>query len=132
MLQELEEMHSSQELAVMEMFHNVEKTIEKIEDGCKFTERILKNGNSLQMILMKKHITSQLLSLINNAPKPEVNINMEFHTDSHIFQEAIKCSFGSFQKEESQVLHYINSVACAGITILSPGNLFLCLQLGFY
>lgn len=34
-LEELEKMHHTQELAVMDMFHNVDKTIQKIEQGCK-------------------------------------------------------------------------------------------------
>lgn len=76
------------------MCHNVEKTIEKIEDGCKFTERILKNGNSIQILMLKKLIANQLLSL-NSTPKPEVNTTIEFKTDDVVFAEAVRKTFGT-------------------------------------
>ena len=106
MLEELEKIHSCQELAIMDLFHNVEKTAEKMEDCCSFTERVLKNGSGLQLMLMKKMILSQLLRLINNTPKPDVNINIEFHTDSKVFQDAVENAFGSFTKESPKV-HFI-------------------------
>ncbi|XP_071124967.1 B-box type zinc finger protein ncl-1-like isoform X2 [Mytilus edulis] len=99
MLEELENRHSCQELAIMELFHNVEKTSEKIEDCCTFAERVLKHGNGLQLLMMKKMIMSQLLKLINNTPKADVNVNIEFHTDGKVFQDAVVNSFGSFTKE---------------------------------
>ena len=46
---ELEDIHTNQELSIMDVFHNVEKTIEKIEDGCKFAERVLKSGNETEV-----------------------------------------------------------------------------------
>ena len=90
----------------MEMCHNVEKSVEKLEDGCKFTEHVLNNGSGLQLLLMKKQISSYLISQINNAPSPEVNINIEFKTDAVVFEEACKKSFGSFKKEENRVSHH--------------------------
>ncbi len=95
-------MHHTQELHVWEMCHNVEKTIEKIEDGCKFTERILEHGSGAEMLANKKLISSQLLSLINNTPKPEVNIKLEFQTNAQQFEDAITSAFGSFVKLEDE------------------------------
>ncbi|XP_064608306.1 brain tumor protein-like isoform X2 [Liolophura sinensis] len=100
LLQELEKIHSDRELAIMDMFHNVDKTIEKIEDGSKFTERILKHGSGLQILLLKGLISTQLLSLINNTPRPDVNTTIEFYTDTARFEEAVKKNFGSFTKED--------------------------------
>ena len=86
----------------MELFHNVEKTIEKIEDGSTFTERVLKNGNAVEILLLKRQITDQMLSLINNTPKPDLNVKIEFETDAEKFEEAVKSTFGSFKKQEAR------------------------------
>ena len=91
-------MHSTQELEVMDMFHNVEKTIDKIEDGTAFAERIVEHGSAAELLSMKKMIRMQLMSLINNTPKPDVNIKINFHTDQDKFEEAITKTFGSFLK----------------------------------
>lgn len=87
----------------MEIFHNIEKVIEKIDDGCKFAQRILEHGNCAEILSMKKLIASQLLSLINNTPKPDVNINIEFVTDNEKFETAVREWFGTFKKEEVKV-----------------------------
>lgn len=103
MLEEMETLHSNQELAIMELCHNVEKSVEKLEDGCKFTEHIVNNGSGLQLLLMKKQVSSYLIKQINNAPNPEVNINVEFKTDAAAFEVACKKHFGSFKKEENRL-----------------------------
>lgn len=100
MLKELDEMHSKQELQVMDMFHDVEKTIEKIEDGTKFAERVVEHASGAELLSMKKMITMQLMSLINNTPKPDVNIKLDFITDQTKFEEAMKETFGSFAKPD--------------------------------
>lgn len=110
MLEELEKLHSCQELAIMDLFHNVEKISEKMEDCCTFTERVLKSGSGLQLMLMKKMIMSQLLTLINNTPKPDVNISIEFHTDGKTFQHAVENTFGSFNKESPKVYRFCMAV----------------------
>lgn len=99
----MEELHSKQELSIMEMFHNLEKTVDRIEDGSKFAENVLKHGDGIQIIMMKKIISSQLLSLINNTPIPDVDITIEFHTDTEVFQQAVKKTFGSFSKADMKV-----------------------------
>lgn len=99
-LQELEDLHSRQELAIMDLFHSVENTSEKIEDGCKYTELLLQHGTGLHYALMRKMISAQLMFLINNTPKPDININLDFHSETEAFQEAINKTFGSFVKEE--------------------------------
>jgi hypothetical protein len=76
MLEELENIHSKQEDYIMHVFNNVGKLIEKIEDGCQFTERILERGNTTEMLLMKRFISAQLLSLISNTPKPDVRLKI--------------------------------------------------------
>ncbi|XP_060598394.1 B-box type zinc finger protein ncl-1-like isoform X2 [Ruditapes philippinarum] len=100
LLSELDTLQSSKELSLMELCHSVEKATEKLEDGCSFTEHVLNNGSALQLLLMKKTISSQLLSLINNTPNPDVNVHIDFKTNSSEFEEAVKKTFGSFKKEE--------------------------------
>ncbi|KAK2170524.1 hypothetical protein LSH36_2g03012 [Paralvinella palmiformis] len=120
LLEELEKIHSDKELHIMEIFHNIEKVIEKIDDGCSFAQRILEHGNCSEILSMKKLIASQLLSLINNTPKPDVNINIEFLTDSEKFEHAVKEWFGTFKKEEvkeSPSVSPHNSFENEGITL---------------
>lgn len=42
LLAQLEQLHEQQELSVMEMFHNINKTIENIEHGCKSYSSIIR------------------------------------------------------------------------------------------
>uniref|UniRef100_T1JAV6 Uncharacterized protein n=1 Tax=Strigamia maritima TaxID=126957 RepID=T1JAV6_STRMM len=100
LLTELEELHTNQELAIMETFHGVEKTIEKIEDACKFTQRLLKHGDIIEVLSLKRIVGSQLLYLINNTPKPEVNICLEFMSDPEKFEDSVKMTFGYFKKDQ--------------------------------
>lgn len=87
----------------MELFHNIGKTSEKIDDSCAFADKVLKHGSGPQLMLLRKVIRTQLLQLINNTPNPDVNINIEFNTDSQVFQEALEKTFGSFKKETPKV-----------------------------
>ncbi|OWF35593.1 brain tumor protein-like [Mizuhopecten yessoensis] len=126
LFQEMEELHSKQELGIMDMFHNLEKTVDKIEDGSKFAEKIVKHGNGLQLIMMKKMILSQLLSLINNTPVPDVSIAVEFHTDTNVFQEAVKNCFGSFSKPEAKIEEQQSTSLTSSFeneTFMNPSNL---------
>ena len=84
----------------MDLCHSVEKTVEKIEDGCKFTERLLKHGSGVEIALMKKAVSSQLLSLINNTPNVEPNTKIVFETDATMFEVAVRETFGSIKKDE--------------------------------
>ena len=124
-MEEMESIHSNQELAIMELCHNIEKSVEKLEDGCQFTEHILNNGSGLQLLLMKKLVSSYLISLINKTPNPEVNINMEFKTDAALFQTAIKETFGSFKKEESRVIYSMQIIVMLMTVKSGPNIMFI-------
>ena len=84
----------------MDLCHSVEKTVEKIEDSCKFTERLLKHGSAVEVALMKKAVSSRLLSLINNTPSVEPNTKILFETNAQKFEASIKETFGNFKTEE--------------------------------
>ncbi|XP_046395805.1 B-box type zinc finger protein ncl-1-like [Ischnura elegans] len=98
-LNDLESLHSKRELKIMDTFHNVEKTMDKIEDACKFTSRLLEHGNSVEILSLKGVVGAQLKNLINNTPKPDVNVSLEFETDMKKFEAAAKATFGNLKRE---------------------------------
>ncbi|KAJ9585219.1 hypothetical protein L9F63_002982, partial [Diploptera punctata] len=99
LLDELKQLHSKRELKIMDTFHSVEKTMEKIQDACKFTSRLLEHGNAAEILSLKRIVGAQLLHLINNTPKPEVNTSIVLETDIDKFEAAVKSTFGSFQSD---------------------------------
>lgn len=111
MLQELDSVHSTSELSIMDKFNDIEKTLERIDDGCKFTERVLEHGNMAEVLAVKKQITRQMLKLINNIPTPHMNIKIEFISDTEKFERVMKSTFGYIQREDdgTKVVYY-NSV----------------------
>ena len=64
--------------------------MEKIDDACKFTSQLLEHGNTVEILSLKRVVGAQLLHLINNTPKPEVNTSIEFETDIKKFEAAVK------------------------------------------
>lgn len=70
---------------------------------------------------------TQLLSLINNTPKPDVNIKIEFSTDDEKFQKGLDDNFGTFKKADDKDLEVSNkqrSWIDSGIAFL--GDCRLC------
>ncbi|XP_050417219.1 brain tumor protein [Patella vulgata] len=100
LLNELDEIHSHHELELMGLCHSVNNMMDKIEDSCKFTEHILKNGSSLQIAVLKRIISTQLMSLINNTPAVETDLNIEFKSDPAVFEKMVEDHFGSFGRDE--------------------------------
>lgn len=92
LLNELEELHHLRELEVMELFHCIEKTGNQMEDACKFARRLIEFGNAAEILTLKKVVGTQLLNLINNTPKPDVNVALEFNTNFEKFTEVVKVS----------------------------------------
>ena len=109
-MKELEDIHSSQELSIMDAFNNVTKTLERIEDGCSFADLAVKKGNLAEILSFKKLIMTQLLSLVNNLPKPDVSVKIEFHTDVAKFEQSLKDSFGTFTKEAKPIQEVVGSI----------------------
>ena len=99
-MKELDEIHSANELSIMDMFHSIEKTVERMEDSCHFTERILEHGNGVEVLSLQKHISIQLLMLLNNIPRPEPSVKIEFHTDVDKFGTMVKMAFGRFKRPD--------------------------------
>ncbi|KAK3099629.1 hypothetical protein FSP39_007220 [Pinctada imbricata] len=110
LLKELEDIHSCQELAIMDLFQQVGKMSEKLDDGVKYTEMVLEHGTGLHVCQTKKLIVNQLISLLNNTPKTDINVNIEFHSNTEVFKEAVARTFGSFVKDEPKLERPLSSL----------------------
>lgn len=100
-LKQLNELYHERELKVMDMTERVGKDINMMEDACKFASRLLENGTVAEIMYLRKTVGTQLLNLINNAPKPEKKYSIEFHTDLSEFEEAVRKLFGTFRTEDT-------------------------------
>lgn len=78
---------------------SVEKAIEQIEDANKFTSRLLEHGSAAEVLSLRQLVSTQLMNLINNTPKPDVNTTLEFVTDMDKFTAAIQVTSFSFISE---------------------------------
>ncbi|XP_076321036.1 LOW QUALITY PROTEIN: protein meiotic P26-like [Tachypleus tridentatus] len=95
LLQDLEAIHSEKELLVMDTMHSVEKTMEKIEDACKFSKKLITYANAIEILSMKQVVCTQLMYLINNTPKPDVSVEIKFECDESKFEKNIEELCGS-------------------------------------
>ena len=132
-MKELDEIHSANELSIMDMFHSIEKTVERMDDSCQFTERILEHGNGVEVLSLKKHISIQLLMLLNNIPRPEPSVKIEFHTDTDKFSAMMKMAFGRFKRpDELNRVSLIIITCCSIIENVGPFyflRMFFCIFL---
>ena len=103
MLKELDSIHSAEELAIMDLYHGVEKAIDQMDTACRFTDRVLAHGNGVEILSMKKHVNGQLLSLINSVPHLESNATIFFETDSDAFVSSVSATFGHFVQSRTKV-----------------------------
>ncbi|KAK0080316.1 hypothetical protein PV325_014163 [Microctonus aethiopoides] len=147
-LNNLEKLHSDRELEVMDTFHNIEKTVERIEDACRFTSRLLEHGDTTEILTLKRTVASHLINLINNTPKANIKFSIEFQTDYNRFDKVVNESFGKFKTESTPVInnsqditttipavtsHQIAPVPCSATTIStnSPISLPTSMQSSF-
>lgn len=80
---------------------SVEKAIEQIEDANKFTSRLLEHGSAAEVLSLRQLVSTQLMNLINNTPKPDVNTTLEFVTDMDKFTAAIQVSFSFISENKN-------------------------------
>ncbi|XP_012286456.1 B-box type zinc finger protein ncl-1 isoform X2 [Orussus abietinus] len=100
-LVELERLHSGRELEIMDNFFSVEQTVDRIEDACRFTSRLLEHGDAAEILALRRVVGTQLLNLIKNTPKLNVPCSIEFRTDYDHFEKTVKEAFGKFHTENS-------------------------------
>jgi hypothetical protein len=89
-LEDLGKLHSDQELRIMEGLYGLEKFQDHTEEACKFTERLLENGNAAEMLSLRKLIGDRLLSLTDKTPKPNAEVDLNFETDFEAFDKSLK------------------------------------------
>ncbi|XP_055680711.1 brain tumor protein [Lutzomyia longipalpis] len=102
-LKELKCLHSERELKIMDVLHNVEKSVEKIENACNFTKRVLEQANAPELLSLKKLIGCQFLNLVSTTPKADSNYSVEFHSNFDNFERLAQEAFGKFQTEACPV-----------------------------
>lgn len=86
----------------MEMFHSLETTGEKMEDACKFTERVVENADAVEMLSLNKVIRAQMKALHEEVPNSDLSIKIEVESDPEKFADATKMYFCAFKKSENQ------------------------------
>lgn len=64
--------------------------MEKIEDACRFTSRLLEHGDAVEILALRRVVGTQLMNLIKNTPKQDVTFSIEFQTDYNKFEKTIK------------------------------------------
>ena len=64
--------------------------MEKIENACRFTSRLLEHGDAVEILSLRRVVGNQLLSLIKNMPKPKISFFIEFQTDYDNFEKTVK------------------------------------------
>lgn len=100
-MKDLKNLHSDRVLKIMDTLHNVIKSSEKIESACKFTEKVLEHANASEMLSLKKIISSQFLTLINNTPKAERTYSIEYESNFEKCEQLIRETFGKFRTEST-------------------------------
>lgn len=100
-IKDLEKLHSERELKIMDLLHNVEKSVEKLESTCKFTDKVLQEANGAEMLSLKQLIGAQFANLITNTPKVDVHYSLEFDTKFEQYEVIAQNMFGKFRTESS-------------------------------
>lgn len=100
-MRDLQKLHSERELKIMDLFHNVETTAEKIENAVIFTKKVLEQANAPEFLSLKKMLSSQFLNLIHTIPKADVNFSLQFVSKRDKFEQLIRDAFGSFRTENT-------------------------------
>lgn len=123
-LKQLNELYHERELKVMDMTERVGKDISMLEDACKFTSRLLDNGTVAEIMYLRKTVGTQLLNLINNAPKPEKKYSIEFQADFNEFESTAKKIYGRFRTESTESKPKENglSITLPPLTINGPNS----------
>lgn len=101
-LKDLDRLHSERELKVMDLMHNVEKSVERTETACKFTNKFLQSANATEFLCMKKLIGTQFGALITETPTVNVNFSLEFNSKVENFEQLATDAFGKFRTESTQ------------------------------
>ncbi|XP_075156694.1 E3 ubiquitin-protein ligase meiotic P26 isoform X3 [Haematobia irritans] len=100
-LVELKKLHSERVLKIMDLMQNIQNTMGKIDNTCKFTNRVLEQANAAEFLSMKKLIASQFINMINTTPKCDINYSLMFDTKTDKFEQLAQDTFGKFRTEST-------------------------------
>ncbi|CAG9856619.1 unnamed protein product [Phyllotreta striolata] len=98
-IEELNKLYHERELKIMKETDELGKTIDNMEDACKFTSRLLENGTVPEMMYLRKVVASRLIELSSKSPKLEKCYTIEFKSDLDKFDNVVKNNFGRFATE---------------------------------
>lgn len=68
MLNELEDRFKDKQTKLIEMHAQIDASMAKLNDVIKFAERVMQNGNSTEILLMKRAIVNQIRFLVRSLP----------------------------------------------------------------
>ena len=85
------------------MIYKIEKKIEKIEDGCRFSERVQHYGSGVDLMMMKKLCVTQLCALKREISMTDAKFSLQFLPSEQAFENAIDCYFGSIVSNGQEV-----------------------------
>ncbi|XP_058979022.1 brain tumor protein-like isoform X3 [Musca domestica] len=100
-LVELKKLHSERVLKIMDLMQNIQNTMGKIDNTCKFTNRVLEQANAAEFLSMKKLIATQFINMINTTPKCDINYSLTFDTKPEKFEQLAQETFGKFRTEST-------------------------------
>lgn len=68
MMNELEDRFKDKQAKLIEMHTQIDASMAKLNDVIKFAERVMQNGNSTEILLMKRAIVNQIRFLVRSLP----------------------------------------------------------------
>ncbi|CAH1105543.1 unnamed protein product [Psylliodes chrysocephalus] len=98
-IEELNKLYHERELNIMKETDELDKTIDNMEDACRYTSRLLETGTVPEMMYLRKVVASRLIALNSKSPKLEKCYTIEFKSDLNKFESVIKNNFGVFRTE---------------------------------
>lgn len=98
-LERLENLHKERELKIMDLFDQVDKTVQRIDCACSFASRLLRRGDGTEIVMLKKTVSSQFTRLLEGAPEFDVDYSVEFVTKMDKFEQIVEETFGTFCTE---------------------------------
>ncbi|XP_049521522.1 LOW QUALITY PROTEIN: B-box type zinc finger protein ncl-1-like [Dermacentor silvarum] len=98
LLEELEKLHSEEELHIMDSLHLAEKTTEHIEEACDFGNRLLEHANAVELLSLKQVVSTRLRSLIADTPKLEAPGEIRFEFNIEHFERMLASLCGQLRQ----------------------------------
>ena len=80
------------------MFNSLDKTGGKMEDACKFVERIVEHADAVELLLLSKVMKTRLQTLKDEMPQGDMAVKIEVECDVEKFTQATQQFFCSFKK----------------------------------